>query len=136
MGRYSKSFLFNRFVLHYLNDYEVLQLFENIKSYHKGKILIIQFCNNDLKSKYKNSLNESLYENQLPLLKEFVSYIKSFLKLLVNIFILIFSIFCVVDIIEVIQANNPLYSYISIENNIFKIINKYNKIKKEPTKMN
>jgi hypothetical protein len=57
-----------RFVLHYLNDYEVLQLFENIKSYHKGKILIIQFCNNDLKSKYKNSLNEFKYfrtENQL-----------------------------------------------------------------------
>ena len=57
-----------RFVLHYLNDYEVLQLFENIKSYHKGKILIIQFANNDLKSKYQNSKNEFKYfrtENQL-----------------------------------------------------------------------
>ncbi len=30
-----------RFVLHYLNDYEVLELFENINKYHKGKILII-----------------------------------------------------------------------------------------------
>ena len=50
-----------RYVLHYLNDYEVLQLFENIKSYHKGKILIIQFCNEDLKSKYGNSKNEFKY---------------------------------------------------------------------------
>ena len=50
-----------RFVLHYLNDYEILQLFENIKSYHKGQILIIQFCNNDLKNKYKNSINEFKY---------------------------------------------------------------------------
>jgi len=50
-----------RFVLHYLNDYEILQLFENIKEYHKGKILIIQFTNEDLKSKYFNSKNEFKY---------------------------------------------------------------------------
>jgi len=50
-----------RFVLHYLNDYEVLQLFENIKKYHKGKVLIIQFCNDDLKNKYFNSKNEFKY---------------------------------------------------------------------------
>lgn len=57
-----------RFVLHYLNDYEVLELFENLKNNHKGKILLIQFCNEDLKSKYKNSKNEFKYfrtENQL-----------------------------------------------------------------------
>jgi hypothetical protein len=57
-----------RFVLHYLNDYEVLKLFKNIESYHKGKILVIQFCNNDLKSKYENSINEFKYfrtESQL-----------------------------------------------------------------------
>ena len=50
-----------RFVLHYLNDYEVLKLFKHIKSYHKGKILIIQFTNEDLKSKYFNSKNEFKY---------------------------------------------------------------------------
>lgn len=50
-----------RFVLHYLSDYEVLELFENINKYHKGKILIIQFTNEDLKSKYKNSINEFKY---------------------------------------------------------------------------
>lgn len=57
-----------RFVLHYLNDYKIFQLFEKIKSYHKGKVLIIQFCNNDLKSKYANSKNEFKYfrtESQL-----------------------------------------------------------------------
>jgi len=57
-----------RYVLHYLNDYEVLELFNNIKQYHKGQVLIIQFTNEDLKSKYKNSINEFKYfrtENQL-----------------------------------------------------------------------
>lgn len=47
-----------RFVLHYLNDYQFLQLFDNIKS---KKILIIQFINDDLKSKYQNSQNEHKY---------------------------------------------------------------------------
>tara|TARA_R110000751_G_scaffold73709_2_gene149116 strand:+ start:28165 stop:28746 length:582 start_codon:yes stop_codon:yes gene_type:complete len=50
-----------RYVLHYLNDYEVIKLFKHIKSYHKGEILIIQFCNNDLISKYENSKNEFKY---------------------------------------------------------------------------
>jgi len=57
-----------RFVLHYLNDYEVLELFNNINKYHKGNILIIQFVNEDLKSKYQNSKNEFKYfrsKNQL-----------------------------------------------------------------------
>ena len=57
-----------RFVLHYLNDYEVLQLFDNIQKYHNGKILLIQFTNEDLKSKYYNSINEFKYfrtKNQL-----------------------------------------------------------------------
>lgn len=50
-----------RFVLHYLNDYEVLQLFAHLKDHHRGKILVIQFCNNDLKTKYFNSQNEFKY---------------------------------------------------------------------------
>lgn len=57
-----------RFVLHYLNDYKVLQLFDNIKKYHRGRVLIIQFTNEDLKSKYANSKNEFKYfrtKNQL-----------------------------------------------------------------------
>ena len=50
-----------RFVLHYLNDYQVLQLFKNIQKYHSGKILLIQFTNEDLKLKYENSKNEFKY---------------------------------------------------------------------------
>ena len=44
-----------RYVLHYLTDKEVLQLFKSIQS---KKTLVIQFVNNDLESKYHNSQNE------------------------------------------------------------------------------
>jgi len=44
-----------RYVLHYLNDYELLQLFDNLKV---RSVLVIQFVNDDLKSKYYNSQNE------------------------------------------------------------------------------
>lgn len=57
-----------RFVLHYLSDYEVLKLFDNIEKHHNGKILVVQFTNEDLKSKYRNSINELKYfrtKNQL-----------------------------------------------------------------------
>tara|TARA_R110000751_G_scaffold72388_1_gene146650 strand:- start:164 stop:721 length:558 start_codon:yes stop_codon:yes gene_type:complete len=47
-----------RYVLHYLTDYEVLQLFENINA---DNVLVIQFTNDDLKSKYFNSRNEFKY---------------------------------------------------------------------------
>lgn len=50
-----------RFVLHYLNDYEVLQLFKHLKTFHNGQILVIQFTNENLKSKYFNSKNEFKY---------------------------------------------------------------------------
>lgn len=47
-----------RFVLHYLNDYEVIELFKTINA---DNILIIQFENEDLKTKYQNSINEFKY---------------------------------------------------------------------------
>lgn len=50
-----------RYVLHYLNDYDVIRLFEHIKTFHKERILIVRFCNNDLISKYHNSINEFKY---------------------------------------------------------------------------
>jgi len=50
-----------RHVLHYLNDYEVINLLRHIKEFHTGQILIIQFCNNNLQVKYKNSQNEFKY---------------------------------------------------------------------------
>ena len=59
IGKY--DWIIIRYVLHYLNDYELLQLFDNIASYHKGKVLIQQFINDDLKNKYFNSKNEFKY---------------------------------------------------------------------------
>ena len=47
-----------RYVLHYLNDYQVIELFETINA---KNILIIQFTNEDLKLKYFNSKNEFKY---------------------------------------------------------------------------
>lgn len=59
IGKY--DWIIIRYVLHYLNDYELLQLFDNITSYHKGKVLVQQFVNDDLKNKYFNSKNEFKY---------------------------------------------------------------------------
>lgn len=58
-----------RYVLHYLNDYEVIKLFNNIKS---KNILIIQFTNEDLISKYKNSINEFKYFRTADQLKKII----------------------------------------------------------------
>lgn len=44
-----------RYVLHYLTDKEVIQLFETINAKH---ILVIQFVNPNLVHKYKNSIYE------------------------------------------------------------------------------
>ena len=58
-GDYDTIFL--RYVLHYLNDYEVLGLFRHIATFHKGCIVVIQFINHDLHVKYANSVGETKY---------------------------------------------------------------------------
>lgn len=70
-----------RYVLHYLNDYQVLELFKNIKT---ENILIIQFTNENLRDKYFNSRSEFKYfrtksqlENLLPD-KKILTYQKEF----------------------------------------------------------
>lgn len=50
-----------RYVLHYLQDNEVLTLMRHLRSYHHGSVLVIQFANNDLATKYGNSYNEQKY---------------------------------------------------------------------------
>ena len=47
-----------RYVLHCLTDSEVLELFDVLNCTH---VLVIQFVNEDLKSKYFNSVNECKY---------------------------------------------------------------------------
>ena len=52
-----------RYVLHYLTDEQIIQMFQNLKKHHKGDILIIQFTNEDvdMKTKKQNSVNETKY---------------------------------------------------------------------------
>jgi len=50
-----------RYVLHYLNDYQVIKLFNKILKNGTKNILLIQFTNENLKMKYKNSINEFKY---------------------------------------------------------------------------
>lgn len=50
-----------RYVLHYLQDKEVLMLMRHLHTYHHGSVLVIQFTNADLATKYYNSHNETKY---------------------------------------------------------------------------
>lgn len=48
-----------RYVLHYMSDDEVRKLLYHIRSYHKGRVLVIQFANDDLEAKRRNSVGET-----------------------------------------------------------------------------
>lgn len=48
-----------RYVLHYMPDTVVRDLMRHLASYHKGKVLVIQFTNDDLPAKYANSVGET-----------------------------------------------------------------------------
>lgn len=50
-----------RYVLHYMTDEQVKQLFDNLASYSDCCVLVIQFVNNDLAIKNYNSVNETKY---------------------------------------------------------------------------
>jgi len=50
-----------RYVMHYMTDAEVLRLFRHVASFHEGRLLVIQFVNDDLVSKYANSIGETKY---------------------------------------------------------------------------
>lgn len=48
-----------RYVLHYMSDDEVRKLLYHIRQYHNGRILLIQFANDDLEAKRANSVGET-----------------------------------------------------------------------------
>ena len=48
-----------RYVLHYMKDGDVARLMSHIASYHKGRVLVIQFVNEDLEAKQRNSFGET-----------------------------------------------------------------------------
>lgn len=50
-----------RYVLHYMTDFQIRQLFDNIASFHEGRVLVIQFVNSDLAAKVYNSVGETKY---------------------------------------------------------------------------
>lgn len=49
-----------RYALHYFNDYDLIRLIDQVKRLNQ-RVLIIQFVNEDLKTKYHNSRNELKY---------------------------------------------------------------------------
>lgn len=50
-----------RYVMHYMTDDQLQALFRHIASFHRGRLLIIQFVNDDLISKQANSIGETKY---------------------------------------------------------------------------
>jgi hypothetical protein len=48
-----------RYVMHYMPDDVLRAMLRHVASYHKGRLLIIQFTNADLVSKYANSIGET-----------------------------------------------------------------------------
>jgi len=50
-----------RYVLHYLPNESARKLFRHLASFHNGRILIIQFVNDDLAAKERNSVGEVKY---------------------------------------------------------------------------
>lgn len=48
-----------RYVLHYMDDETVRKLLYHIRGYHNGRLLIIQFANDDLAAKQANSVGET-----------------------------------------------------------------------------
>lgn len=62
-----------RYVMHYLSDAEVMNLFEHLRVSHAGKILLIQFVNEDLEIKNANSTNEQKWFRSEKHLKTLVS---------------------------------------------------------------
>lgn len=50
-----------RYVLHYMPDDVVRKLLYHIRQYHKGRVLVIQFANDDLAAKQANSVGETKF---------------------------------------------------------------------------
>ena len=48
-----------RYLLHYLDVNKIDRLFRHLAAFHSGRVLVIQFVNDDLKAKQANSVNES-----------------------------------------------------------------------------
>jgi hypothetical protein len=56
IGRYDLIII--RYVLHYLCDSEIKRLISHIRSFHNGKVLIIQFCNESRDLQIKREISQ------------------------------------------------------------------------------
>lgn len=66
-----------RYVMHYMPDEKIRQLFYHIRSYHKGRVLVIQFANDDLAAKQANSVGETKwFRNSLDTMKLMTEYFR------------------------------------------------------------
>ena len=69
-----------RYVLHYLTEEQRNELFEHLRTFHRGKpVLIIQFVNDgkDFEIKRKNSINETKYFLTTETLQETIKSFKT-----------------------------------------------------------
>lgn len=48
-----------RYVMHYMDDLSLRSLLNHIRGYHKGRLLVVQFVNDDLAAKRANSVGET-----------------------------------------------------------------------------
>lgn len=62
IGQYDLIVL--RYVLHYLTDKQVGRMFDNIRSYHNGDILIIQFANDGEDLRRKRGISRLVTEDK------------------------------------------------------------------------
>lgn len=75
VGEYDLLIL--RYVMHYMPDDKVRQLLYHIRSYHKGRVLVIQFANDDLAAKQANSVGETKwFRNTLDTMKLMTEYFR------------------------------------------------------------
>lgn len=55
-----------RYVLHYMPDAQVRRLFQRLARWHRGSVLVVQFVNDDLPAKQRNSVGEERWFRSEP----------------------------------------------------------------------
>jgi hypothetical protein len=62
VGQYDLIVL--RYVLHYLTDKQIARMFDNIRSYHNGDVLVIQFVNDGEDLRHKREISRLVTEDR------------------------------------------------------------------------
>lgn len=70
-----------RYVLHYMTDKKIARMFENIRSYHNGDVLVIQFVNDGEDLRRKREISKLVVEDKQKTMRstpEFFSLLRPF----------------------------------------------------------